>query len=157
MEENEKITALLNNFDVEKENIYKKVIPTVQELIVEQLRPDEKDLLKWKTSSRGRFDFRDYLNSRSCKNFSEVHLDALWRYYLGNVNVQRSKLIIEQYKLLNKRNENCAHCSSIENLQVDHKIPLVKGGLDTIENLQFLCGTCNLEKHGRYDYKELII
>jgi 5-methylcytosine-specific restriction endonuclease McrA len=31
-------------------------------------------------------------------------------------------------------------------LEVDHIVPVAKGGLDTIENLQALCNRCNSGK-----------
>ena len=50
----------------------------------------------------------------------------------------------------------CKHCGGMENIEVDHKIPLVKGGADEFNNLQYLCKECNREKNGKYDHLEPI-
>lgn len=52
------------------------------------------------------------------------------------------------------RNEDgdyvCAECGEVfrtrEFLQIDHVIPMAKGGLTVPENLQVLCRTCNMRK-----------
>lgn len=44
----------------------------------------------------------------------------------------------------------CAHCSSSENLEVDHIRPVSLGGTNDRENLQALCGTCNRKKLNRF-------
>lgn len=43
----------------------------------------------------------------------------------------------------------CVYCSSEDNLQIDHIIPITKGGGDEIENLQILCKTCNVKKSNK--------
>jgi 5-methylcytosine-specific restriction endonuclease McrA len=40
----------------------------------------------------------------------------------------------------------CVVCATTERLTVDHKIPVIHGGGDEIENLQCLCSRCNREK-----------
>jgi 5-methylcytosine-specific restriction endonuclease McrA len=40
----------------------------------------------------------------------------------------------------------CVECSSQENLEYDHIIPVIKGGSNTERNIRLLCETCNRRK-----------
>lgn len=40
----------------------------------------------------------------------------------------------------------CTKCGSRENLEYDHIIPVVKGGSNTVRNIELLCETCNRAK-----------
>ena len=40
----------------------------------------------------------------------------------------------------------CVQCSAEDDLQFDHVIPVAKGGGNTIDNIQVLCGDCNRQK-----------
>jgi 5-methylcytosine-specific restriction endonuclease McrA len=47
-------------------------------------------------------------------------------------------------------NGRCVNCGSTEDIHIDHIIPYSKGGSSTDpDNLQLLCGKCNLEKSDR--------
>ena len=45
-----------------------------------------------------------------------------------------------------KRHKKCMFCSSNDFLEIDHIVPLSKGGKNVIENLQILCRKCNRVK-----------
>lgn len=45
----------------------------------------------------------------------------------------------------------CAYCGSNENLHLDHRIPLSKGGANLISNMQWLCASHNLAKNAKCD------
>ena len=48
----------------------------------------------------------------------------------------------------------CMRCNEIKTLQIDHIIPVAVGGKTMLDNLQFLCQTCNLRKHTKtIDYR----
>lgn len=49
-------------------------------------------------------------------------------------------------KVFERDGNKCLHCGTIENLTLDHIIPLSKGGSGKIDNLQTLCQPCNLKK-----------
>lgn len=53
---------------------------------------------------------------------------------------------IVRQRILAKFDNKCCHCLSTENLQIDHIVPLSRGGQHSEFNFQVLCRTCNLKK-----------
>jgi hypothetical protein len=43
-------------------------------------------------------------------------------------------------------NNKCSNCRSDKDLEIDHKLPISRGGTDDIDNLTLLCKECNLKK-----------
>lgn len=74
-------------------------------------------------------------------------------YYLDN-SIWDSICAVERGKVSNKirfavyaKNGNkCCYCGSKNNLEIDHIIPISKGGKSTFDNLQTLCHKCNVKK-----------
>jgi hypothetical protein len=44
----------------------------------------------------------------------------------------------------------CRECGSTEDIHFDHVIPWSRGGANTVNNIQLLCGPCNRAKSDRY-------
>lgn len=59
------------------------------------------------------------------------------------IKLKRSDRMIKMKK--------CKYCKSKENLTIDHKIPISRGGTDDPSNLQCLCKKCNMMKSGMLD------
>jgi 5-methylcytosine-specific restriction endonuclease McrA len=53
--------------------------------------------------------------------------------------------------ILDRDRYRCKSCGATAKLQVDHIIPLAKGGNNDISNLQTLCRACNQSKSDRLD------
>ncbi len=51
--------------------------------------------------------------------------------------------------LLDKYQNQCAICGRQDNLEVDHIVPVARGGTNDIDNLQILCRRCNASKGAR--------
>lgn len=64
---------------------------------------------------------------------------------------------LEEWNTLCEKYDNkCLACGDKpESLSVDHVVPISKGGLNTIDNIQPLCLPCNIRKHTTIiDYRE---
>ena len=51
-----------------------------------------------------------------------------------------------KWKIFKRDNFTCQACGSQEFLELDHIIPVSKGGKETEENYQTLCKKCNIKK-----------
>ena len=49
-------------------------------------------------------------------------------------------------RILLRGKGRCVKCGSRENLEIDHVVPLARGGSSRLENLQLLCQRCNRMK-----------
>ena len=57
--------------------------------------------------------------------------------------------------IFNRDKNKCLKCGCNKRLQIDHIIPIYKGGENKISNLQTLCGRCNSIKRDNYaDYRK---
>ena len=45
----------------------------------------------------------------------------------------------------------CVECNSKELLEYDHIIPFIRGGSNTVRNIQLLCEKCNRKKHDKIE------
>ncbi len=63
-----------------------------------------------------------------------------------------------RWKVMQRDNFKCAKCGrgvkEVDCLQVDHIIPITKGGLNDLDNLQTLCWECNVGKFNRTEINQ---
>lgn len=55
----------------------------------------------------------------------------------------------EEIIALKKAQAECVYCGDRDDLTIDHKTPLARGGKHSIENLQIACRSCNCSKRDR--------
>ena len=74
-------------------------------------------------------------------------------YYANNdiwesiCRVERGKVTNKmRFAIYNRDHNRCRKCGSTRNLEIDHIIPIAKGGKSTYDNLQTLCHRCNVKK-----------
>jgi hypothetical protein len=74
-----------------------------------------------------------------------------WQFWVpvrGAVGERNTRSIPQDVKIaVSVRDQGrCVQCGSVEYLHYDHKIPWSKGGANTVNNIQLLCGRCNRRK-----------
>lgn len=81
----------------------------------------------------------------------EDHKDTVCDNYIPLSNTIRNNVYEIQGRV-------CCCCSSTESLEIDHKLPVSKGGNSIIDNLQVLCRRCNIKKFDNFiDFSKLPI
>ena len=111
----------------------------------------------WSLSNRDNEALRLYNRQYRQKNRERLNkLAANWakqnrpyRNFLQQKRRAAGSLTYEEWKELIENAKECANCGSAHNLQVDHIIPIAKGGRTDASNLQVLCSPCNSSKGAR--------
>lgn len=64
---------------------------------------------------------------------------------------------IVRNRILTRGNNRCVKCERTEELEIDHIIPLSRGGKEDEDNMQVLCAKCNREKSNGIDFGDFFI
>lgn len=66
----------------------------------------------------------------------------------GAPGERNSRLIPQDVKIaVTVRDQGkCVQCGAVDDLHFDHKIPWSRGGSNSVNNIQLLCGPCNRRK-----------
>ena len=116
---------------------------------------------------RGTTDDRVYTNQTKCladcsekgytKGYCKSHYKIAFRRRMtANENRRRTrKLNNGVYLITNKEIEklydsSCYYCGSKEKIQIDHVIPISRGGQHSIGNIVPACMKCNVSKGNKY-------
>lgn len=92
-------------------------------------------------------DITSIVNELKRKRGDRYLNNDIWR---SISNVERAKVTNRlRFAIYERDNYRCKKCGSTENLEIDHIIPISKGGKSTYSNLQTLCHKCNKEKGSR--------
>lgn len=107
-----------------------------------------------KYSKKWRDENRDISNAHSrrwAKEHPEEHAMRARLRRSRQRNAGGSHTVEEIKALLSKQKFKCAACSKrvADSYEVDHIVPLSKGGSNDIRNLQILCISCNRRKNAK--------
>lgn len=103
--------------------------------------------------------------ARKRKNFIDFarrHPDKIKQWRLVSAHRRRARVAASGGKFTQKEwralrsmyGNKCLCCGSTDRLTIDHVVPIVKGGRNTIDNIQPLCWKCNNFKRARtIDYR----
>ena len=86
------------------------------------------------------------------KNYAKNNPEIL----RNKANLRRARVLSNGIYEINKKElkklyaQNCFYCESNEKIQLDHVIPISKGGSHSIGNIVPACRKCNLEKSDKF-------
>lgn len=91
----------------------------------------------WTVADHG-FQIHDYLKHQDSKEVVES------RKVNGRARVHHRRVSLD--RLLAFWGAACVYCGAEGRLQIEHIVPLARGGTNDLTNLTVACKTCNLEK-----------
>lgn len=114
--------------------------------LYDYLKPSDEQINEWRHNPQGKKKFLQHINSKlGCKNILNNDIvEAMFRYYVARTLYTRNSSNYNRIKAPRK----CVVCGSPD-ITVDHKIPIAFGGTNTLDNLHYLCGSCNSKKNSR--------
>lgn len=84
---------------------------------------------------------------------AELERRKIHNEYLQSVKNLRMFISVNRKEILerigNRDGFLCHNCGSTDKLEIDHVIPLSRGGTNDDGNLQILCKSCNCKKHDK--------
>lgn len=93
-------------------------------------------------------EIESFFERRGDRLFPSGRLD--WVTAFGVGGIERQSLIHLRDDLIAFWGRKCAYCGTTSaKLQIEHIVPVVRGGSDSLSNLTLACQPCNLKKHTR--------
>jgi len=86
-------------------------------------------------------------NARYAREHPQVARTRHHRRRARLVSAAGSFTTAEWTALVKRYDGNCAYCGGNGPLEVEHRIPLCRGGTNSIDNILPACRTCNTRKH----------
>lgn len=97
-----------------------------------------------------------FVRPREIASIIDQHLEAAVRRWRGGAPVRSNPPQLRQKSWAATRREVferdgrvCARCGSIQQLEIDHILPVNRGGLPDANNLRVLCKPCNLARNAK--------
>lgn len=95
--------------------------------------------------------------SKVIKRWKQLNPDKVQAGYENRRKNLVGKITGEEWReIKNKYGNVCLRCGTSKRLSIDHVIPISKGGTNTVDNIQPLCGKCNSTKGTKIiDYRRV--
>lgn len=105
---------------------------------------DPEYLKEWKLQNQDKVV--GYRTSEAARTYSRKYRQEN-RVLINSLGARRRSRCVSEYDSSCYQIASCCQaCGSLDQLHIDHKVPLASGGKDKEGNLQTLCGKCNMSK-----------
>ncbi|MHA1221953.1 MAG: HNH endonuclease [Candidatus Heimdallarchaeaceae archaeon] len=123
---------------------------------IDFLRPKITDLNTWTIEKNGKLLFKIHLEKKTRRPWDNREVFKFWEIYTIEMSKSKRKSLREEIIFQSTLKGNkffCSHCKKQikrSEIEIDHLVPIAKGGNSKKENFQILCKKCNQRKKDKY-------
>jgi len=127
---------------------------------INRVTPKEDQFRRWSRQAEGLFEFWKFANERLSVPIDEDEIHDIWKCIDLTLSARKRKAFtFQDYLMIAIRSEQkCAYCNCrppTVTLEIDHVLPVSKGGGDLPFNLRFLCQRCNRSRGNRFRWADV--
>lgn len=150
------LSQLNMNLDVISQEIYW----ALGESRIDSVTPTRKQFQEWRRQSNGLCLFWEFANAKLGTNLDPEEVRDLWECIDLTLNARkRQSFSFGDYLMVavgsEQKCEACGRRPPDVTLEIDHILPVSKGGTNSLPNLRFLCQHCNRSRGNRFRWSDI--
>ncbi len=127
---------------------------------INRVTPNYEQFREWSRQREGLYEFWKFANKTLSVEIDSDEIQDIWNCINITLSARRRKAFtFQDYLMIAIRSEQkCAFCDSRPpdvTLEIDHILPVSKGGADLPFNLRFLCQHCNRSRGNRFRWADV--
>ncbi|MGC2661126.1 MAG: HNH endonuclease signature motif containing protein [Bryobacteraceae bacterium] len=154
------IFALAQQLRLDTGLLYKEILWALGEERINRVTPTQVQFREWKRNNDGLMLFWSYANERLGCMLSQEDAHDIWQCIDLTLRTrERRGLSFEDYLMIAVRSDQtCAVCRQRPpevKLEIDHILPVSRGGTEAVLNLRFLCESHNRSRGNRFHWADI--
>ena len=154
------ISTLAQQLRLDTALLYKEILWALGEERINRLTPPPVQFREWKRNSDGLMQFWSFANERLGCTLSQEEAHDVWECIDMTLRTrERRVLSFQDYLMIAVRSDqSCAVCRRGPpevKLEIDHILPVSRGGTEAVLNLRFLCELHNRSRGNRFHWADI--
>jgi hypothetical protein len=139
---------------------FREIQWALEEERINKVTPTHDQFQEWSRQKDGLSKFWKYANSKLCVDLTADEAQYIWNCIDLTLNArQRQAFTFQDYLMLAIRSEQkCEICGKQPPdvmIEIDHILPVSKGGNNSMSNLRFLCQSHNRSRGNRFRWSDI--
>lgn len=154
------IATLAQQLRLDTALLYKEILWALGEERINRITPSAAQFREWKRNSDGLMQFWSFANERLGWTLGQDEIHDIWECIDMTLRSRERRVLSFQDYLMIAVNsdQSCAVCRrgppEVE-LEIDHILPVSRGGTEAVLNLRFLCELHNRSRGNRFHWADI--